>query len=200
MTIEEVKKALVEIIATYFPTTQIVWAEQRKLVKPSGTFIQLKLRNLGASLHSIKEVDNDVLCGYKPSKTMLEVQLFTKGAIQTFVEDGEEVKVSVKTALNDIMELTNFLTSEYADAFYEKYDIAVIPEGDAQDASGLVDTAYEYRAMQEYVVEFTQTVQGFAGISREDWHPTASGGGTEELAKSEIPELDAGSIEIINNS
>ena len=54
------------------------------------------------SLHSIKEVDNDVLCGYKPSKTMLEVQLFTKGAIQTFVEDGVEVKVSVNTALNDI--------------------------------------------------------------------------------------------------
>ena len=98
------------------------------------------------------------------------------------------------------MELTNFLTSDYADAFYEKYDICVRPEGDAQDVSGLVDTSYEYRAMQEYVVEFTQTVQGFAGISSENWHPTASGGGTEELANSEIPELDAGSIEITNNS
>ena len=200
MTIEEVKDALVEIISTYFPTTQIVWAEQRKLVKPSGTFIQLKLRNLGASLHSIKETENDVLCGYKPSKTMLEVQLFTRGATKTFVEDGEKAKVSVNTALNDIMELTNFLTSEYADAFYEKYDICVRPEGEAQDASGLVDTSYEYRAMQEYVVEFVQIVQGYAGISRDDWKPTASGGGTEELANSEIPELDAGSIEITNNS
>lgn len=200
MTIEEVKDALVEIIATYFPTTQIVWAEQRKLVKPSGTFIQLKLRNLGASLHSIKETENDVLCGYKPSKTMLEVQLFTRGATKTFVEDGEKVKVSVNTALNDIMELTNFLTSEYADAFYEKYDICVRQEGEAQDVSGLVDTSYEYRAMQEYVVEFVQTVQGYAGISRDNWQPTASGGGTEELANSEIPELDAGSIEITNNS
>lgn len=200
MTIEEVKDALVEIISTYFPTTQIVWAEQRKLVKPSGTFIQLKLRNLGASLHSIKETENDVLCGYKPSKTMLEVQLFTRGATKTFVEDGEKVKVSVNTALNDIMELTNFLTSEYADTFYEKYDICVRPEGEAQDVSGLVDTSYEYRAMQEYGVEFVQTVQGYAGISRDNWQPTASGGGTEELANSEIPELDAGSIEITNNS
>lgn len=200
MTIEEVKDALVEIISTYFPTTQIVWAEQRKLVKPSGTFIQLKLRNLGASLHSIKETENVVLCGYKPSKTMLEVQLFTRGATKTFVEGGEKVKVSVNTALNDIMELTNFLTSEYADAFYEKYDICVRQEGEAQDVSGLVDTSYEYRAMQEYVVEFVQTVQGYAGISRDNWQPTASGGGTEELANSEIPELDAGSIEITNNS
>ena len=54
--------------------------------------------------------------------------------------------------------------------------------------------------MQEYVVEFVQTVQGYAGISRDDWKPTASGGGTEELENSEIPELDAGSIEITNNS
>lgn len=200
MTIEEVKDALVEIISTYFPMIDIVWAEQRKLVKPSGTFIQLKLRNLGASLHSIKEMENDVLCGYKPSKMMLEAQLFTRGATDTLDVGGKEVKISVNTALNDIMELTNFLTSDYADAFYEKYDICVRPEGEAQDVSGLVDTSYEYRAMQEYVVEFVQTVQGYAGISRDGWQPTASGGGTEELANSEIPELDAGSIEITNNS
>lgn len=196
MTIKELKKVLSDIIAVYFPTTKIIWAEQRKLVKPSGTFIQLKLRNSGSSLHSIKESSTDALCGYKPSTTMLEVQLFTHGAIETFIEDGEEQKISVNTALNDIIDLTNFLTSEYADDYYEKYDIAVRPEGDAQDVSGLVDTSYEYRAMQEYVVNFTQTVRGYAGISREGWEPTASGGGTKELANSAVPEIDADSIEI----
>ena len=65
MTIEELKDVLCEIIGTYFPTIDIVWAEQRKLVKPSGTFIQLKLRNSGASLFSIKGTGTDALCGYK---------------------------------------------------------------------------------------------------------------------------------------
>lgn len=200
MTIEELKDVLCEIIGTYFPTIDIVWAEQRKLVKPSGTFIQLKLRNSGASLFSIKGTGTDALCGYKPSKTMLEVQLFTHGAIRTSIIDGQEVRESVNTALNDITELTNFLTSEYADEFYEKYDICVRPEGDAQDVSGLVDTTYEYRAMQEYVIDYMQTVKGKANITRADWQPTASGGGTKELAGMEIPEIDAGSIEIKNNS
>lgn len=105
----------------------------------------------------------------------------------------------MNTALNDIADLTNFLTSEYADAFYTKHDIALRPEGDAQDVSGLLDTNYEYRAMQEYVVEFTQTANGLAGITRKDWKPTASGGGTKELASQEAANLDADSIDIKNN-
>lgn len=200
MTINQLKEVLYEIIATYFPTIQIVWAEQSKLVKPSGTFIRLKLLNTGANLHQIKVVENDALRGYKPSKTMLEVQLFTHGGTQTYEEGGEKFCVSVNTALNDIVDLTNFLTSEYADEYYDRHNICVRPEGEARDVSGLVDTTYEYRAMQEYVVEFVQSVDGYAGISRKNWKPTASGGGTEELANREIPDIDADSIEIKNNS
>ncbi len=45
MTVSELQTVLHDIIAEYFPNTLIIWAEQRKLVKPSGTFITLKLRN-----------------------------------------------------------------------------------------------------------------------------------------------------------
>lgn len=199
MTVSELQTVLHEIIAEYFPNTLIIWAEQRKLVKPSGTFITLKLRNLTATQHSIKVTENNAPVSYKPSKMMLELQLFTHGRDERIIVDGEELEISVNTALNDIADLTNFLTSEYADAFYTKHDIALRPEGDAQDVSGLLDTNYEYRAMQEYVVEFTQTANGLAGITRKDWNPTASGGGTKELASQEAANLDADSIDIKNN-
>lgn len=199
MTVSELQTVLHEIIAEYFPNTLILWAEQRKLVKPSGTFITLKLRNLTATQHSIKVTENNAPVSYKPSKMMLELQLFTHGRDERIIVDGEELEISVNTALNDIADLTNFLTSEYADAFYTKHDIALRPEGDAQDVSGLLDTNYEYRAMQEYVVEFTQTANGLAGITRKDWKPTASGGGTKELASQEAANLDADSIDIKNN-
>ena len=199
MTVSELQTVLHEIIAEYFPNTPIIWAEQRKLVKPSGTFITLKLRNLTATQHSIKVTENNAPVSYKPSKMMLELQLFTHGNDERIIVDGEELTISVNTALNDIADLTNFLTSEYADAFYTKHDIALRPEGDTQDVSGLLDTNYEYRAMQEYVVEFTQTANGLAGITRKDWKPTASGGGTKELASQEAANLDADSIDIKNN-
>lgn len=199
MTVNELQKVLHDIIAEYFPNTPIVWSEQRKLVKPSGTFITLKLRNLIATQHSIKVTENDAPINYKPSKMMLELQLFTHGGEETITEGGETVTISVNTALGDIADLTNFLTSDYADAFYTRHDIALRPEGDAKDVSGLLDTSYEYRAMQEYVVEFTQTANGLAGISRKDWKPTASGGGTKKLASQEVENIDADSIDIKNN-
>lgn len=199
MTIDELRLALVDIIEEYFPDTQIVWSEQQKLVKPSGTFIRLKLRNLGFTQHSINVVENDAPCAYKPSQTRLEVQLFTHGGKMSVKEDGEEYEVSVNTALNDIMDLTNYLTSEYADALYEKYDISIRADGDAQDVSEVVDTNYEYRALQEYIVDFMQTCNGRAGISRDNWTPTASGGGTKELAESEIEEIADVSLDMKTN-
>lgn len=195
MTIDELKSVLHDIISKYFQDTQIVWAEQLKLVKPSLPFILLKLRNLRFTQHTINVVKNGVPCAYQPSQTMLELQLFTRGGTVTIEdEDGESV-VSVNTALNDIMDLTKYLTSEYADELYEKYDICIRAEGEAQDVSEVVDTNYEYRAFQEYIIDFQQTCNGRAGISRKDWSPTASGGGTKELAESEIGEITKVSIE-----
>lgn len=199
MTVNELQKVLHDLIAEYFPNTPIVWSEQRKLVKPSGTFITLKLRNLTVTQHSIKVTENGAPVNYKQSKMMLELQLFTHGGEETITEDREKVNVSINTALNDVADLTNYLTSDYADVFYTKHDIALYPEGEARDISGVVDTSYEYRAMQEYVIEFTQTANGLAGISRENWKPTASGGGTTELAAKEAENLDAESIDIKNN-
>ena len=200
MTINELRTVLYDIFSEYFPNTQIVWSEQRELVKPSKDFITLKLRNYSRPKHLIKQFTNDVPIGYYAVKMRLEVQLFTHGGTQTITEDGEEYQVSVNTALNDLMDLTAYLTSEYADEIAAKYDIFIDAEEDAQDVSEVVDSNYEYRAFQEFTVAFTMTSEGLAGISRTNWEPTASGGGTKELADKVVEGIEPSSITIEENS
>ncbi len=197
MTIDELKEVLTAIFTEYFPNTPIVWAEQKKLVKPSRDFITLKLRNFERPKHQITNTENGVPIGYYAVKTQLTVQLFTHGATKTVTSgDGTKCKVSVNTALNDLMDFDNFLRSEYGDELQDKYDVFLDAEGMAQDVSEVVDTNYEYRAYQEYTVTFTATTEGAAGISRENWKPTASGGGTKELADKAIDDIDGSTIVI----
>ena len=102
----------------------------------------------------------------------------------------------MNTALNDLMDFDDFLRSDYGNGLQNDYDIFIDAEGPAQDVSEVVDTHYEYRAYQEYTVAFMATTSGAAGISRENWKPTASGGGTKELAEKRTPDLDSSEIVI----
>lgn len=196
MIIDELKTALIDIFTVYFPETTIVWSEQKKLVKPSGDFITLKLRNYERPKHSINLLNNNAPTDYYRVTTQLTVQLFTHGAKKKITVDGVEQKVSVNTALTDLMDFDNFLRSEYGNGLQDDYDICIDAEGMAQDVSEVVDTNYEYRAYQEYNVTFTTSSTGAAGISRENWKPTASGGGTEELANKTIQSIDESEVVI----
>ena len=64
-----------------------------------------------------------------------------------------------------------------------------MPEGKTQDISALLnDNAFEYRALQEFSVEFVDKAFGHSGVtppSGEDFEQTPSGGGTPEQAQDE---------------
>ena len=200
MTIEELKDALFAIISEYFPSAQTRWAEQRNAVKAAQSFLLLRLGTVSINQHPIEEYVDGKYVGYVPSSVRLEVQLFTHGKKQKVkTKDGAIAAFETNTALADIMDLSFYLTSMYADELSEKYDIAIRTEGEASDNSQIVDNVWEYRAMQEYVVDFMQTKSGLAGISKDEWVPTASGGGTKELADKAVQELDADGIEISKN-
>lgn len=199
MKVSELKDALYGIIATYYPKTEIRWGKQKRAVKPLGDFIQLKLAPIEFSNHTNEELQNDAPIGYIASTTHLEVQLFTHGRKKTITEDGESITITENTALDDIMDLTKFLTSNYADDYYREHDFSIVADGPAQDVSEVLDEDYEYRAFQEYLVFFNQTQTGYAGISDTAWKPTASGGGTKELADKQMESLDPSEIKIINS-
>lgn len=187
MRINELRSHVYDIIAEYFAGAAVIWAEN-KYVKPNLPFITLKMDNLSYAQHYITESDTDVSTNCKPSKIRLEVQLFTQGQE---VEDEDGDTYYENTAINDMADFLSYIDSDYVLNICDGLDISITTEGDIQDVSALLnDTQYEFRAMQEFFVTFLQTSQGFAGIGREHWEQTASGGGTERLAS-----MQTGTIE-----
>ncbi len=172
-----------------------MWGEQNR-TRPTSPFIRLKLGSLKRPQHFIRQVGKNVSQGYIPSTTMLSVELFTHGRKKTD-EDGDAYYVN--TAVDDMADFVNYMVSPRADDVYEQLNISVRPEGDIIDTSAVLDSDYEFRAMQEFVVDFVQETGGYAGIGRDSWEPTPSGGGTAALANEQISNIECCNIEIQDN-
>ena len=186
MTINELKDALYDIIQGYFAGADVAWTEQNA-VKSINPFIRLKLGSIKRPSHFINETQNNAPTGYIASTTMLTVDLFTHGEKIT---DEEGYTIYVNTALDDMADFLNYIMSPYVDDLCESLNLSIRPEGDIKDTSAVVDNDYSYRSMQEFVVSFVQEAKGYAGISRENWKPTPSGGGTEDLANKELATIE----------
>lgn len=186
MTISELKNALYDIIQGYFAGAEVAWTEQNS-VKSQNPFIRLKLGSATRPIHFINETHNNAPTGYIASTTMLTVDLFTHGRKVTY-EDG--FIAYENSAVDDMTDFMNYLMSPYVDGICENLNISIRPEGNIKDTSAVVDNDYSYRAMMEFVVGFVQETKGYAGISRANWKPTPSGGGTEELANKELTTIE----------
>ena len=191
MKVSELKDTLYDIVQGYFVGAEVAWSEQNA-VKSTNPLIRLKMGSIKRPSHFINGVENDAPCGYICSTTMLTADLFTHGE-KIVDEDGYAIYVN--TALDDMADFLNYLQSQYVDDMCENLNIAIRPEGDIKDTSAVLDNDYSYRAMQEFVVSFVQETRGYAGISRENWKPTPSGGGTEELANMELTVIEYVNIE-----
>lgn len=195
MTVEELRDHLYDIVQGYFAGATVMWGEQNS-ARPTSPFIRLKLESLKRPQHFITQTDKSDSRSYIPSTTTLSVELFTHGR-KIADENGDFYFVN--TAVDDMADFANYMVSPYADDVYEKLEISVRPEGNILDTSAVLDSDYEYRAMQEFVVDFIQESQGFAGIANDSWKPTPSGGGTSTLASKKISDIDCRNIEINNN-
>lgn len=191
MTVDKLKDSLYEIIQGYFTGAEVAWSEQNA-VKSTNPLIRLKLGSVKRASYFINQVDNDVPCGYIPSTTILTVDLFTHGEE---IVDEEGFAIYVNTAISDMEDFINYLQSPHIDDMCERLNISIRTEGDAKDTSAVLDNDYSYRAMQEFVVNFVQETRGYAGISRDNWKPTSSGGGTVELANKELTYIEKVNIE-----
>lgn len=194
MTINELKSALFQIVSNYFAGATVVWESTEK-TKPGGSLVTLRLGLVKYAQHYIEQTSDDGEIFYKiPSSVPFSVQLFTHGK-KVVVNGGVYFE---NTALDDMMDFVKYSTSEYAIQLCERYDISITASGTAKDATATNDPNYEYRAFQDFTVDFTQETRGFAGISCENWSQTPSGGGTEELAGKSIDDIDSNGIEIKN--
>ena len=186
MTVSELKDALYDIIQGYFAGADVAWSEQNS-VKSYNPFIRLKLGSTTRPIHFIKEMQNNAPTGYIAGTTMLTVDLFTHGR-RVVYDEGDSAYEN--TAVDDMADFVNYLMSPYVDDICEGLNISIRPEGNIKDTSAVVDNDYSYRATTEFVVGFVQETKGYTGISRENWKPTPSGGGTEELANKELATIE----------
>ena len=191
MKVRELKNILYDIVQGYFDRAEVAWSEQNG-VKSTSPFIRLKLGSIKRASYFINQVDNNAPCGYICSTTMLTVDLFTHGEE---IVDEEGYAIYENSALDDMADFLNYLQSPYIDEKCETLNISIRPEGDIKDTSAVLDNDYSYRAMQEFVVSFVQETRGYAGISRENWEPTPSGGGTQILANMELADIQEVNIE-----
>jgi len=185
MTVTELRDFVYDLTADYFKGAVVSWGEQNN-VKPPKTFVRLKLDGTKRGIQTIEKNGTN----YLEAHETLTVELFTHGR-----REGTP-PIYVNTATEDLMDYINYLMSEHVAYKCYMRNISIVPDGDIRDSSSVIDNDYAYRARTEIRIDYMTSYSGGAGISRPNWKPTASGGGTEELADESVSDIDRERIEM----
>jgi hypothetical protein len=192
MTVNRLKEKLYERSKAYWGGAEIVWGATEK-VKPDTPLVVLRLGVINRPPQPITQMINGLVFSAYPSTTTLTVDLYTKGRLA-------EVGYYENSAENDLLDFVNYLDSISTIEWSDKNDISIQLMSGVQDLSEIInDSQWQYRAMCEFGVGFTQWAADYYGIfnessiifgedgiptdiNRDNWQQTASGGGKQELA------------------
>ena len=194
----EVKQKLYELVAEYFALLKeqgnIVWGKT-KPVNPGSPMVALTTSDVIRSTRPARRYIDGVPHDSTPSKTMLKINLFTKGA-STSDEPGIMAR-NENTAVSDLTDFVDFINSVHIDHWCGRNGISLRPYP-VQDLTALTnDSSWAYRALLEVEVGFIQNAVGFTNTNFEQgvkydsegnpigshpFAPNPSGGGSQELA------------------
>jgi hypothetical protein len=195
LTVNRLKAALYDRVAAYWGGADIAWGSTDK-VKPLDPLVILQLGTVTRASQPITQMINGIVFSAYPSTVPLQIDLFTRGR----EVDESEGEYSENTATSDLLDFVNFLDSTSTIEWSNKNDVSLILLGGVQDLSEIInDSQWQYRAMVEISVSFTQWAAEYNGVLTEksivfgedglpvgvtgtDWQQTASGGGKQELA------------------
>ena len=199
MTYQELKVKLYDLVGEYFAALRgqgnIVWS-MAKAVNPNSPMVSLQLGQLNRHYMPTRLDINGVPVDNYQSYTTLQVDLFTKGAAIT--DEANITAARENTAVNDMIDFVNFLNSAYVDHWCLINDVSI--QGNAvRDLTQLINsTSWDYRAMIELEIGFTQNAVGYTGIMFEGgvlydedgnlipepppFETTSSGGRSKDLA------------------
>ena len=173
----EVKQKLYELVAEYFALLKargsIVWGKT-KPVNPNSPMIALTTSDVVRPSRPNRRYIDGIPHDSYPSKTMLRVNLYTKGA-QTSTEEGVMAR-NENTAVSDLTDFVDFINSVHVDHWCGRNGISLRPFP-VQDLTELTnDTSWEYRALLELEVGFTQSASGYTNMSYEGGIPLHGNG------------------------
>lgn len=164
MTQGELKAKLNELVRTYFAGATVRWGKT-KGTAPNAPLVVLRMGTVMRKVHAVAHIADGVPFSSHPSKTTLQVDLFTAGAPRE-TEPGT-IAANENTAANDLLAFANFLYSPHVDHWALQNDISILP-GPVQDLTELVnDSSWSYRAMTELDIGFTERAGGYAGMNWE---------------------------------
>ena len=177
MTQREVKQKLYDLVAVYFASLKtqgnIVWGKT-KPVNPGSPMIALATTDIIRPARPARRYIDGVPHDSYPSKTMLKVDLFTKGATTT--DEPGVMARNENTAVNDLTDFVNFLNSVYVDHWCGLTGISLRPFP-VQDLTAIAnDTSWAYRALLEVEVGFNQSAAGFTNTGFEGSIPLHNNG------------------------
>ena len=173
MTQTELKQKLYELVSLYFGGATIVWG-MTNAVQSKAPLITLRMGNISRPYQPIRQNKDGISADYYPSKTTIQIDLFTSG-----VELNKEAGITAareNTAVNDMTDFVNFINSVYVDDWSGQNDISILAN-EIHDLTELVNsTQWQYRAMVELEIGFTQCAVGNAAIMNERGIPYHSNG------------------------
>ena len=175
MNINGVRDAVYEIVSRYFAGATVAWGETN-MTKPRLPFVTLKFGDVRRALWPNKRYIDGVAYYDYPSQVKLTMNLFTRGKKDPQLDSSA---IREDTSENDMMEFLNFVNSDWFISWENGKNIYIRPEGPVRNVSALTnDTNWEYRAMAEFMVAYTEEASGATTV----WSQNPSGGGSDELA------------------
>lgn len=178
MRVNKVKELFQKLTAEYFSEESVVFANQSRQPKGNVPLVVISCGNVSRPQHINYDNVDGTLVGNYLSRLSVTVDLFTKGLPVVDENTGKTVAYA-DSALDDILAFADFIGSEYATGWCDKYDISISLDGDAQNLTGVVnDTSYEYRSRLSFFVYFTQKTIDAAAVASEEsiLYPNASSG------------------------
>jgi len=180
----ELSNHLKALTKTFFSGAKVMWAQEKRAQSKNPRVI-LSLGDVSRSTSPRRQTIDGVVVDSYPSQVMLQVDLYTNGYRVSETEWDN-------TAASDLTEFVNFINSPYVDDWCATYDIAITAMEPVRDLTKVLnDSSWDYRAMCEFTIGFTQVASGHTGIGYEHGNPlrgekpfkqSASGGGSSELA------------------
>jgi len=205
MRLYDLKKYIWKLVHDYFQDATVIWFSEGS-TKPKLPTVMLRLSGIRKATYPTEAfLDGETVWQY-PSSVILEINVFTAG-------DDVGASALDNNALADLNEFCKYIESPEQTDILAANDLSFTATNQILDIPKLLGTTdYEYRAMVEYQVDFTQTVSGLYSLNRpsseqsfnqktgeweepeypdqDDWKPTASGGGTYGLTHAEQQSID----------
>jgi len=198
MTEREMKALFLTLVKTYFGSAEVIWGRS-KVVHPKHPMVSLMAGPLVRNYLPITLDADGIPINCYPTKVTIQVDLFTRGAQRQDVTGVAVASANENTSVNDMMDFLNFIGSAYTSDWCYEHDMSILENGPVRDLTQIInDTSWDYRAMTELDVYFTQNAVGYTGTDHElgveydpDGNPkppgegfdeTPSGGRTPELA------------------